>query len=305
MTLILVVVGLAMLAVPGAFRTRLQHLTPGQWARVCRNSLLTGSGLLVAGLSLWGIPAVLHAADGTGISAFCDGAVHALPIGGVYVATAMLVVATGLAAGLVRAVLVALRGLSDARVDPFIGRHRQVGEFDVVVVPSTRLVACAVSGSHPQIVLSDALVDHLEADQVQAVVRHEMAHHRLRHRRYLVLASAIDRALGWLPFVRSSTRSLRDALEHWADDVSTAGSQRRVEGLRSALSRIGTVDGTTPVKYAIDRRIGHLDRRTPARGRGTARTVYLAAAAASIAAVSGLVVASALQLVAVLGRCST
>lgn len=302
MNLLLIVMGVVFLAVPGALAARLGPVAPGRWARFCRASLTVGSGLVVTGLALWGVPALMHVVDGTGIGAFCDGAVHALPLGGVYIATAMLIVAGIVGAGLLRAANVAVRGLRDARIDPYIGRHRRVAEFDVVVVPSTRLLACAVTGPEPQIVLSDALIGQLEPEQVRAVVRHEMAHHRLRHRQYLVLASAIDRVLGWAPFVRSSTRSLREALEHWADEVSTAGSPQQVECLRSALTRIGAVDGTTPVRAAVGRRLGRLDRSHRAED-ALAWPFYLGAVVVSLAAVSALTLASVAQLVAVFGHC--
>lgn len=305
MTLLLVVLGVVLLAAPGALTAQLQRLGPSRWARISRNSLLAGSGLTVVGLWLWGMPAILHAADGTGIDAFCDGAVHSLPVGGVYTAAAMLVVAGVAVAGLVRAIVVAVRNLRSLRIDAFIGRHRRVAEFDVVVVPSTRLVACSVSGPDPQIVLSNGLVDQLEADQLQAVVRHEMAHHRLGHVPYLVVASAIDRLLGWVPFVRSSTRSLRDALEHWADEASTAGSPGRSECLRAALARVGSVDGTTPVRESVDRRIRHLECGGGPDGGGRPPRMYLGVALLGSAAIAGLVVASVTQLVAVVGHCPT
>lgn len=302
MTLLLVAIGVAFLAAPGVAVKRIGPVPPGRWARTCRSLLLAGSGLVVTGLALWGVPALMHVVDGTGIDAFCDGAVHALPLGGVYVATAMLTIAAAVAVSLLRAAAAAIRGLRDARIHPYVGRHEQVGEFDVVVIPSTRLLACAVTGPDPQIVLSDELVDRLAPDEVTAVVRHEMAHHRLQHRQYLVLASAVERVLGWIPFVRSSTQSLREALEHWADDASTAGSPQRVDCLRSALVRIGAVDGTTPVRAAVGRRLTRLERPGPQRFASTG-PVSLGTAMVSVVSVAALAAAAVLQLFAVVGHC--
>ncbi len=305
MTLALIGLGLLFLVLPGAMSSAPSGLTVAQWARSCRNSLALGLALVVTGLVLWGAPAVLHVADGSGLTGFCDDAVHALPLGGVYLAAAVLIVAAVVAARLAGAVALAIRGLRNARVDAFIGNHRQVAEFDVVIVPSTRLLAVAVSGDAPQIVLSEGLVSNLDDAEVHAVIRHEMAHHRLRHRHYLVIAAAVDRVLGWIPAVRASTRALRDAIEHWADEVSTAGSRDRVAGLRSALARIGAIDGTTPTKRAIQRRLDRLGRRrsTAPSGLARSRLVYSAIAMTGLAAMLGLSVASAVQLIAVLGRC--
>jgi len=156
-----------------------------------------------------------------------------------------------------------------ARVDPYFGRHRQIGRYDVVVIPSMQLVAVGVPGIEPQIVLSESLVAELTSIELDAVIRHEVAHHRLRHREYLLTAAVVDRVLGWIPPVHASAVGLRNAVEEWADIESTRSSQVRIATLRSALLRIASRGKTSIDHRSIERRIASLESsdQTEAEGR--------------------------------------
>ena len=223
---------------------------------------------VVMGLMLWGAPAILHWADAAGVPGLCDAAVHRLPFGGLELAIPMTAIAIAVIGRAFTAARRAQLNARRARVDPFFGRHHQMGGYDVVVIPSAQLVAVGVPGVEPQIVLSEGLVAELTSNELDAVIRHEVAHHRLRHRPYLVTAAIIDQVFGWIPPVRSSAACLRNAVEEWADLESTGFSHARIATLRSALHRLAS-RRTSADRHAIERRIASLDSygRTEEAGR--------------------------------------
>lgn len=302
--LVTVVFGLVLLAIPGLV-AKPAGCSISQWTRATRSALVAGLGLVVGGLLFWGAPFAIHLLDGTGVPGFCDDAVHRLPLGGLTWATVVLLIAGLALARLGVGLAGAVRRARDARIDSYVGNHRTLAEFDLVVVPSTRLFAHSVPGDAPQIVLSDGLVDLLDEREVAAVVRHEIAHHRLDHRRFLVVAAVVDHLLGWIPPVRRSTATLRSHVELWADEASTR-SPGRMRELSSALRRIGDADLTTPVRQALGSRIASLLGREsrptePGRSNATVASVVAAGALATLAL--GLLGAG--ELWSALGRCTT
>ena len=162
MTPALIMAGLVLLALPGWFQPRRTSFGVIQWARACRAALALGLVLTLAGFLLWGAPIVLHLADGWGFPGLCDDAIHQLPLGGFEFALGAMVAGGWIIARLAGACAQANARSRAARIDPFIGYHRALSEFDVVVIPSTQLVAVGVPGSRPQIVLSQGLVSTLE-----------------------------------------------------------------------------------------------------------------------------------------------
>ena len=267
MTLALIVTGFALLAFPGWLDHR-RRFGPAQFAYVARASMVLGVAGIAAGLTLWGAPAVLHWADAVGVPGLCDAVVHRLPFGGLELAVPMIVLSIAVIG---RATVVAhgsRQRAQRARVDQQFGRHRRVGDYDVVVIPSPQLVAVGVPGHQPQIVLSAGIVSELSAPELDAVIRHEAAHHRLRHRQFLLTAVIVEQVFGWIPPVRASAESLRNALEAWADVESVRASQTRIAQLRSALQRLADDRTTTADRCSIERRIALLDsRRDPADPR--------------------------------------
>lgn len=258
MTLTLIVTGFALLAFPG-WLDRRRRFGPAQFAHIARASMVLGLAGIAAGLTLWGAPAALHWADAAGVPGLCDAVVHRLPFGGLELAVPMIVLSIVVIG---RAIVVAhgsRRRAEGARVDEQFGRHRRVGDYDVVVIPSPQLVAVGVPGHQPQIVLSEGIVAELSAPELDAVIRHEAAHHRLRHRQFLLTAVIVEQVFGWIPTVRSSAVSLRNAIEAWADVESVRASRTRIVPLRSALQRLADGRTTTADRCSIERRIASLD----------------------------------------------
>ena len=304
MTQVLLALGVLLLLLPGWCEPRAQQVEARQRARAYRTSLSTGLVATLSGSLLWAAPIALHLADRWGLPGLCDGVIHDLPLGGLELALGALTLGLVLMARLVGAFVRAMARSRDARIDPFVGDHRLVSEFDVVVVASDRLLAVGVPGSQPQIVLTDGLVAALEPAELDAVLRHEIAHHRLRHRNYLVLATVLNHAFGWVPGVRRSTEALADALEEWADLASTRRVPERVERLHSALNRLGGLHVTTGARRALRRRVENLEFSS-ASVNPSPRGVGLVVGLGSSIGVAMLAVAFGAQAMLVFGRCAT
>ena len=300
MTLALIIGGLVLLAFPGWFEPR-HGFGPARFARLARASVTLGFVGVILGLTLWGAPAMLHWADAVGVPGLCDDAIHQLPFGGLELAIPMNAIALAVIGRAFSATRRTRLSARRARVDPFFGHHRRMGGYDVVVIPSAQLVAVGIPGVEPQIVLSEGLVAELSSIELDAVIRHEVAHHRLRHRHYLFIASVIDQVFGWVPPVRSSTTCLRNAVEEWADVESTGSSHAQTATLRSALQRLASRK-TTVDRHSIERRIASLDS---GRTEGPERPYSLGQWVPSMAlgALGAVALMSTLQLTDAIIRC--
>src|SRR3546814_3790608 len=120
----------------------------------------------------------------------------------------------------------ARRGRRAAHVDSWLGEHHDLGDHEVVVVPTSSPLAYSVEGSPPQVVISEGLRDSIGDDLVALVIDHERAHLRARHGRALLVAALADGAFGWSTGVLRSTTALRLAGERAADETA-AGARKR------------------------------------------------------------------------------
>ncbi len=208
MTLAIVLVGLLLLIFPGAFARRAWHCPPAEWARVTALALAVGAATVYLGLVLTALPTVLEGVHLDGIASICGDVLRRLTWGQEPVGWTAAVISVALPVLAVRALLHARRSARRAHIEPWLGEHVDHGEYELVLVPVRALVAVGVPGRQPQVVISTGLVSELDEPRLDAVIRHEVAHHRLGHRRSLVLASVIDRAFRLVPFVSRSTHTL-------------------------------------------------------------------------------------------------
>jgi beta-lactamase regulating signal transducer with metallopeptidase domain len=151
------------------------------------------------------------------------------------------------------------RAQRDARIEPWLGEHQQLADATVVVLPTDTVVAYATTGAPPQVVLSRGLAAALSTDELDAVVAHELAHLRNRHHRDLVLATAIDATLGWVPGVRASTGALRLSIERWADEEVAEHPGARECIRRALLKTTETLLGPVPAFTAAFTLVARLD----------------------------------------------
>jgi Zn-dependent protease with chaperone function len=117
-----------------------------------------------------------------------------------------------------------------------VERREQIRGGEVRVLEGALPMAYCVPGRDPRVVLSDAVLQVLDRDQVDAVLDHERAH--LRHRHELVMESftAFYQAVPALLRSRAPLDAVHLLLEMVADDAA----RRRTgpEPLRAALERL-------------------------------------------------------------------
>lgn len=232
MSLLLLVVGVALLAFPAGARQLGRRLPPDQWARLAAAALAAGVLLVEVSLVLLAAPTVLRTLGVPALASACGRMFGELTPGGTdagWSAAALAVVVPGLA----------LRGAARGRraqrsmwVEPWLGDHTEVAGVELVVLASTELFAYSVARPTPQVVLSQGLVDALDRGELAAITRHELAHLQYRHHRQLLLAAAIETSM---PILCLSTAPLRVALERWADETAAGASRPRRRTVREAL----------------------------------------------------------------------
>jgi Zn-dependent protease with chaperone function len=132
--------------------------------------------------------------------------------------------ATGAIAGLaLTAAAIAFTVLFRKRARALAESYRRAAELredgSVVVVPGLAIEAYALPGRPGRVVVSDLLLDRLDADSRAALIAHEQAHLSGRH--YLFAAAA------WLaaaanPMLLPVARSVEYTLERWADEHAAA-----------------------------------------------------------------------------------
>jgi len=237
-TAVLLLSALGLLAMPAWARPVGRRLRPAEWAKLCAVLLGIGAFLLETALALAGLSVTLRAAGMGAIAELCQRLLGGFVLGGTVAGTGAAVAAVVLPILAGRAVVRARRTCRAVRVEPGVGWRDARSGHEVVVLPSDQLIALSVEGKPAQVILSSALVDTLPADQLAAVLRHEAAHLRHRHQRYLLLASTIGRSIGLLPYVRHSLVALRCALERWADEEAASGAAEGRASVYGALLRV-------------------------------------------------------------------
>jgi Zn-dependent protease with chaperone function len=235
MILALLGLGLLLLALPAVVRSwASRHLRAAEWTRAATSALLLGSVAVVAALVLAAVPAVASVLQLPALIDHCRGALAPLADDPTLLSWAAGGTAALLTASFVLGVCRAWTLARRARIEPWLGDHDALDDFDLVVVPTRELVAFGVPGSPPQVVVSEGLVHGLDPSAAAAVIDHEVAHHRHRHALYLALLAGIDRAFGTWKIVRQGVEAARGAIEAWADEAC-GGDERRRESLRRAL----------------------------------------------------------------------
>lgn len=241
MTLAIVLVGLLLLMSPGVVADRAGRCPPAEWSRVTALSLALGATAVYIGVVLTALPTLLGGAHLHVVASICGDVLHQLSWGQAPVGWTAAVLAVALPVLATRALLHAHRSARRARIEPWLGEHVDEGDFELVVLPVPALVAVGVSGRRPQVVISTGLVSELDEPRLGAVIRHEAAHLRLGHRRYLVLAIVVERTFRLVPFVGRSVYVLRDAIEQWADADAVARTPAGASNLREAIFAVARV----------------------------------------------------------------
>lgn len=239
MSLLVVVLGLVLVALPSLTHRHLGQLHPVQGGRAAALSLRVGLALIQLGLLATAAPTVLGTAGATEAADACaDIAGSDLP-GGSWTAAAAMAALGWVWFGRRRARSHVRAVASRTRIEPWLGIHEVRDGVDHVTIPATDAVAYAVSGPAPQIVVSQGLRDQLTVHEVDAVIRHEASHLRRRHHRPLTLACEVETVFAPIRLLRHSGNVLRLAVERTADE-DAAGPQDSRREVRSALAKTAT-----------------------------------------------------------------
>ncbi|MGH8957323.1 MAG: M56 family metallopeptidase [Acidimicrobiia bacterium] len=226
--------GLVLLGGPGWVRVSGRRGHPAHFARNAVSVQLMGFALVEAGLLLSVTPTLLDLIGAADLALICRRIFGGLAPGGLAgaIGGALAVVLAGAAGGGAYRVLAAQRRL---RIEGWLGSHSQRGEHTLVILPTSELIAYAVGGRPPQVVLSSGMFDAVGRQGAEAVIAHEAVHVSRRHHRFLLATGAIEGAFGWYPLAARGARMVRLALERWADEESadTIGDGR--EGMRRTL----------------------------------------------------------------------
>ncbi len=280
MIIALAAITLALAAMPGLLRPLGRRLHPADWARSVAVSFTAALVLWELTLLFLAAPVVLRAAGAHELAAACARMVGRLVPGSRWVgwpASVGAVILPWIVLMGVRRARSAQRALAEIAL---VGRRTVLAGHEVVVVDDARALAVSVDAYGGVVVVSRALVEQLDPDELSAVVRHELAHLDHRHHRLLQLAAAAECAFGYLPGARSGVDSLRCAIERWADE-DAAGDDSRVRGsTRRAL--VGVAIGGLSVDAAafgglatVIERVTALDSPPPAPS-GSRRFMTLA-----------------------------
>ena len=175
---------------------------------------------------------------------------------------------------------------------PFRYRHHAAASRDLMVSSEPGVVAYAVPGRSPFVVVSAAMLRSLRADEIDVVLAHERSHLSHHHHRYLTAGRL---SIAFAPWLRPALRCLRFDLERWADeDAAHEIGDRRL--VARTIARVAVAD--LPAGIALGFNSNHMVRRVEAMldeaPRQPSRLDAIAAASAGAAATG--VASSALQL---------
>ena len=291
MSAVLLVTGLALLVLPGVAASLGRHLEPSEWRRLNRVAIRLGIVMVAVGPLLAVVPLALDAAGVEAVAEVCHHLLGPVAPGGAMVGWASLGISFALFAVAGASHRRSRRLQRAARIEGWFGDHTPLSDATLVVLPTDAVVAYATPGSPAQVVVSRGLTKTLSPDELDAVVRHELAHLRNRHHRDLVLASVVDATLGWIPGMHGSTAALRLSIERSADEEASDLPGARDATRRALLKTTATMLGPVPAFTAAFTLLARIDAlATPPADPSLRRRIV------AVAPLAGLVVAATVAL---------
>jgi Zn-dependent protease with chaperone function len=287
---LLLLVGAGLLVLPFGADSGLRRLPPDEGARLAVLSIGAGAALMELGLVLTAAPTVLRAVRVTGFAVICEHALGPLVAHAPIIGWAAAAVSVVLGGSFIAALNEARRAAERTRVEPWLGWHEDRRDHELVILPTARLLAISVPGQPPQVVVSEGLISSLAPDECEAVVRHELAHAYLGHRRYLLLLTGVERAFPWLPGARASAARARRRLEEWADDHAAGPSQQARLDVSGAIVGLACAAPPRPDgggdEWGTLERVQRLQRRLHLEPRVARLMTYAPLVLLSVVAVS-------------------
>ena len=272
---------------------------------------LAAAWSVMAALGLAGLTLAVHAtALGAGLSHLIGACVlrlratYATPGGaavaglGLTLAGAVLARTALTAATHMRAVR--RQAVQHAQTAFLVGRREPT--LGAVLVDHELPAAYCVAGPHPTVILTTAVLQALNPDQVDSVLAHERAHLANHHHQLLAIARIGRQVLPFLPLMQEADTQITRLVEMHADDAATAG--RGTGPLATALAVLAAAAGPAPGLAAATtdavQRIQRLLR--PAEPLSRVRRQLLGAGAAALALTPVLLALTPAILALALGR---
>lgn len=136
-------------------------------------------------------------------------------------------------------------------------------EGRVIVVDERSLVSYTIGFLRPRVVISNGLLETLDADEIQAVLSHEEGHLAGRDNFLILVAKTLAQAFVLVPGVRFSYARLRRALELAADSYArrTTGDPLVVASSLQKFARRLSVCGSVSLGTASFADEGHVVER--------------------------------------------
>lgn len=231
-------IGFALLALPGGLRRFGRRIEPTRWAFACLVALVAGAATIGGALMVVALPVVLDTVGEPAVAEECrqmfDVALLATPAAG----WAALGVLTWMVTRGWHHWRLAARTQRAAAVEPGFGEHRNLDRHELVVLPCADMLAFSAPGPPGQVLVSQGLTQQLDAAALDVVIHHEVAHLDAHHALWLRAAASLDAMFARLPTVSSSVRSLRLALERWADEAAVHAGNGDRDRVSEALLQV-------------------------------------------------------------------
>ena len=239
MSVVVLAFGLLLLGTPRWLLPVARSLHPRERVRLSVAGLIVGGALVELALFLLALPTVAHAIGIDALAAACRRLLGDLAPGGLQVGWSAAALAILLPIVAYRGWRRAVVSVGEACIESTLGAHREWDGVDVARLPTDVAVAYSTDAGRPQIVISDGLVELLSAGELDAVLRHELAHLRNRDGRLLRVLAGFDAAL---PALRRVTQITRIAIERSADETAAGADPRDRSTLAGALVRVAAPD---------------------------------------------------------------
>lgn len=147
------------------------------------------------------------------------------------------------------------------------------------LLPSPRPLALTAGLWRPQVILSEGMVSSLSAEELRAVLFHELGHLQSRDPLRLGVAQFLADVLWFLPVARSLARDFVDAIEEGADDQAVMVTRQPLDlasalvktaraGLVSAIPLASSLAGNLSVEDRVKRLLGMGVKRRAGTTRG-------------------------------------
>lgn len=263
MTVLLVVLGAIALALPGLRPSLSLRGNPRWFVLLDTIALALGATAAVVGLGLSAAAGALYLATGAPLARY-DG--HLAP-GGLAASIASAFLLVIVVRNVANAACRIRRATRVAHAEVWLGRHHAFADHEVVVLPTSELVAYSVDGSPPQVVVSEGLEASVGADLAAFVIDHERAHLRRRHRRFLLVSAMTDAAFGFVPMIRRSTLALMMAVERAADEAAAGPDRHRRHRLAAAMRDLAAASARSIPFEAVTYRAAGLASLPPRTSR--------------------------------------